>query len=379
MEINKIYCGENLKILPHFPSNLVDLIYIDPPFCSNKTYSIVFNDGSEQKIFEDAFKGGIYTYITWMKKRIRHLHRILKETGSFYLHCDWHASHYLKVMCDTIFGVDNFRGEIIWHYTGGGRSKKYFSRKHDTIFFYSKSKKWVFNIDDIRVPYKKTSGYAKSGIVSKSGKKYMPNPKGTPIDDVWDIPIINPMSKERFGYPTQKPEKLLERIILASSNEGDLVLDVFCGCGTTLAVAKRLKRNWIGIDVSPTGCKLMAKRLEIPESEVIGLPYTIKGIRSMRPFDYQTWFVRKLGGIPNSKGPDKGIDGRLNDGTPIQIKQRRVGDPVISSFVGAMMKDGKKKGIIGGKSFTKDAIGSTDYFREKLNIDIKLIKDSDLL
>jgi len=174
------------------------------------------------------------------------MYRVLKKTGSFYYHCDWHASHYVKIMLDQVFGFNHFQNEIIWHYTGGGRSKSYFSRKHDSIFLYAKSDSYTFNVDAIRVPYKETSGYAQSGITSAAGKKYMPNPLGTPMDDVWDIPIINPLSKERLGYPTQKPLVLLERILNASSNPGDVVLDAFCGCGTALVAAQKLKRKWIG-------------------------------------------------------------------------------------------------------------------------------------
>ncbi|MBC6411680.1 MAG: HNH endonuclease, partial [Hyphomonadaceae bacterium] len=145
--------------------------------------------------------------------------------------------------------------------TGGGRSKRYFSRKHDIILLYTKGKTWTFNVDAVRVPYKDTSGYAKSGIVAKSGKRYTPHPDGTPVDSVWDIPIINPMAKERTGYPTQKPLALLERIIKASSHESDLVFDPFCGCATTLVAADRLRREWAGVDLSPLAIKLVDERI----------------------------------------------------------------------------------------------------------------------
>ena len=274
-------------------SESVDLIYIDPPFNSKRTYSAPVGSKAAGAAFKDMWTwsdvdvaclerlyaeypylagyidcvGNIHSkamasYVTYMAQRIIEMHRILKPTGSFYLHVDPTASHYLKVVCDRIFGKSNFQNEIVWHYTGGGRAHKYFSRKHDVIFLYTKTLKWLFNIDAVRVPYKKTSGYAKSGITSKSGKKYMPNPLGTPVDDVWDIPIINPLSRERTGYPTQKPLELMYRIIKASSNEGDVVFDPFCGCATTLVAAEKSNREWIGIDIEKKSVELVQDRLK---------------------------------------------------------------------------------------------------------------------
>jgi len=162
---------------------------------------------------------------------------------------------------DETFGPERYLNEIIWHYTGGGRSTNYFSKKHDHVLWYAKGKSWTFNIDAIRVPYKETSGYAKGGIISASGKKYEPNPLGTPVDDVWDIPIINPLADERIGYPTQKPEILIERIIKASSDEGDLVADFFCGSGTLAAVAEKLGRKWICSDLGKFAIHTTRKRM----------------------------------------------------------------------------------------------------------------------
>lgn len=186
---------------------------------------------------------------------------LLAEDGSLYLHCDQRSSAFLRLFLDHLFGADHFLGEIVWHYTGGGRSRRYFSRKHDTLLHYARSRRWIFRPDEIRVPYAKTSGYARSGIVSAAGKRYAPHPQGTPVDDVWSLPIVNPMSRERLPYPTQKPETLLERIIRASSRPGDLVADFFCGSGTTLAVAERLNRRWLGADASPFAIQTTRKRL----------------------------------------------------------------------------------------------------------------------
>ncbi len=236
------------------------MIYVDPPFFSNRKYEVIWNDGSELRSFDDRWKGGIDDYIEWLSERIKQCHRVLKNTGSIYIHCDWHASHYIRIMMDKIFGYNNFRNEIIWHYISAPESKYSFGKKHDNIFFYSKSKNIKFNV--LRVPHNKKT--KKIRIYKHNGKEYIckTNPEGKAMDDVWDIPIIAATSKERVGYPTQKPEALLERIIKASSNEGDLVLDSMCGCGTTIVVAHRLNRRWIGIDVSPTACKIAFNRLK---------------------------------------------------------------------------------------------------------------------
>lgn len=203
-------------------------------------------------------------YLIFMSVRIVEMKRILKDSGSIYLHCDYDANSYIRVLMDLVFGRKSFKNEIVWHYTGGGRSKSYFSRKSDTIYWYVKGNSWVFNLDEIRVPYKESSGYAKGGIKSKSGKVYLPNPLGTPVDNVWDIPILNPMGKERIGYPTQKPLILLERIIKASSNEDDLIFDPFAGCATAVDAAYNLNRQWVACDLSPMSVILLRLRLEGP-------------------------------------------------------------------------------------------------------------------
>jgi len=190
-----------LDVAPILIKNSFQLIYLDPPFQSGRE-RVGSNSGWK---YPDQWDGKLKSYLPWLRQRLEVIYKLLAENGSFVLHLDWRASHYAKVILDEIFGYDNFVNEIIWHYTGGGRSKKRFSYKHDTLLWYSKGSKPVFNLDSTRIPYKKTSGYAKSGIKSASGKLYKPNPKGTPVDDVWDIPILNPLAHERVGYPTQKP------------------------------------------------------------------------------------------------------------------------------------------------------------------------------
>ena len=250
VEEDIIYNEDCLEVVKRLPDESIDLIYIDPPF----------NSGNDYKIYNDKWDK-IENYIEWMRPRVEELYRVLKPTGSFYLHCDWHASHYLKVMMDDIFGKNNFRNEIVWRIgwiSGFKTQKRGWIRNHDTIFYYVKSKEFVFNKEYIPYP---------EDYIRRDGKK--PTGKGIAIEDTWNCHstdrlnsiMIMSFSKEKLGYPTQKPEALLERIIKASSNKGDVVLDAFCGCGTTLVVAQKLGRNWIGIDISPTAVELTNKRL----------------------------------------------------------------------------------------------------------------------
>jgi DNA modification methylase len=275
LEPNRLFWGDNLHVMRLLPSDSINLIYIDPPFFSGKQYNVIFGDQNEIRSFTDIWEGGIDSYLIWLNARLLEMKRLLKPTGAIYVHCDWHAGHYIKIEMDKIFGYDNFRNELVWFYKGGGSSTRFFSRKHDTILFYSKSKDWVFNLDDVRVPYSpeilsrpkssyrhhhygRLAGSVKQGSVTEGWDL---NPKGKRPDDVLEIPIINPAAKERLGYPTQKPEALLERIILASSNPGDLVGDFFCGGGTTPAVAQRLGRRWIASDSSKIAVAITEDRI----------------------------------------------------------------------------------------------------------------------
>lgn len=211
--------------------------------------------------YGDRWPGRLASYLPWLEENLRALLPLLAPDGSLVLHLDQRAVHYAKVLLDRLLGEERFVNEIIWHYTGGGRSRSRFSNKHDTLLWYAAGPRPRFNVDAVRVPYEPTSGYARGGIVSKAGKRYLPHPAGTPVDDVWDIPIINPMSRERVGYPTQKPLALLERLIAALTDPGDLVIDLFCGSGTTLVAAARLGRRWIGGDRSPAAIACARQRL----------------------------------------------------------------------------------------------------------------------
>ena len=323
METNVIYCGDNLENLARLPEKSVDLIYADPPFFSNRHYEVIWNDGAEIRAFEDRWKGGVNQYIKWMRPRLQECHRVLKDTGSMYLHCDWHANAHLRILMDKIFGENNFRNEIIWHYISAPEAKNFFGRKHDTILLYSKTGKIIFNIDEVRIPH--SSNTQATRTYKHGNKTYIckTNPKGKALDDVWDIPIIAAVAKERIGYPTQKPEALLKRIIEASSNKDDIVLDPFCGCGTTIAVSQQLERQWVGIDVSPTACRMMQERLTKIGATVnlVGMPVTIDELKNMEPFAFQDWIVHKIKGTPlNKKVGDKGIDGwTFMEHKPIQV------------------------------------------------------------
>lgn len=222
----------------------VDLCYIDPPFFTKRDFGQ----------FNDKWKS-LDVYLAFMQSVVQEIHRVLKSTGSFYLHCDWHASHYLKIMCDEVFGYGNFQNEVIWYYSGGGAAKTRWARKHDSILFYTKSKTWTFNADEVRVPHKWTGGQRRADGSKRDYKK------GKLPDDVMELHGIMPWAAERVSYPTQKPLRLLERIIKASSNKGDVVLDSMCGSGTTLVAANNLQRKFVGIDVSHEALRIAEKRL----------------------------------------------------------------------------------------------------------------------
>ena len=310
--VNKLILGDNLEILKSMESETIDLIYLDPPFFSNRNYEVIWGDTGEIRSFQDRWAGGISHYIDWLKERVSEMHRVLKSTGCIFLHCDWHANAYIRVhILDRIFGEENFRNEIIWKRAetvkgNFGQGKKSLDYNTDTIFFYSKSNKVKFkqpfceydektinrdykfyDSDNRRYrltpldgpggaskgnPYYEFLGvsqywrYSKEemekrynlGLIiqSKPGsvpmqKKYLDEGKGVPVQSLWDnITALGPTNKERIGYPTQKPEALLQRIIEMASNEGGIVLDPFMGGGTTIAVAEKFNRQWIGIDQS---------------------------------------------------------------------------------------------------------------------------------
>lgn len=421
------------------PDGCVDLVYIDPPFNSNQNYEVFWGETKEKRAFEDRH-ASTQAYIQFMRPRCVQLARVLKETGSFIYHCDWHASHYVKVMLDQIFGESGFRNEIIWHY--GGRGAKaiasQFPRNHDVLLWYTKSdthtyaKQYVdreYTVEQARDKgfrrgddgqWFKTAprgDYTDESVeqLRKEGrihdtrtgsirvKYFLPMRNGKVIEktllgDVWDdISDAMHMGHERLGYPTQKPLALLDRVISATSKKNDIVLDAFCGCGTALIASQRLGRQWIGIDISPTACRVMAKRLRdeglLEDKEawkasrgfiVRDLPWTVEQLRKIPPFEFENWAVIALGGMPNkAKVGDMGVDGRLYPVSatparrgaetgefdfmdvwyPIQVKQKeKVGRPDIDSFEAMMMREERTKGFYVSFDYSQDALREIDRF-----------------
>jgi DNA modification methylase len=450
-----VYCGDCLEQLRNLPDACVDLVYLDPPFNSNRNYEVFWGETKEKRAFEDRHES-TQAYIDYMRPRCVELARVLKKTGSFYYHCDWHASHYVKVMLDQILGENSFVNEIVWKrshaHCDAKQGRKAYGVITDSILFYSRSDDRTWNpqytsydenylerdyrrvdeqgrryrLDNLQGPGGASKGnpsYEVMGVTrfwrysqekmqdliaagrviqSRPGavpqyKRYLDEMPGVPLQNIWDdIPIINNRSNEFLGYPTQKPLQLLERIILSSSNPNDIVLDPFCGCGTALVAAQKLGRQWIGIDISPTACRVMAKRLRdvcgIREDEALwkngrgfvvrDLPWTVEKLRVLPPFEFENWAVIALGGIPNkTQVGDLGIDGRIfpvgaapedfKDGElalehrwyPIQVKQKdRVGRPDIDSFETAMRRAKREKGFFVAFDYSDEALREIDRF-----------------
>jgi len=402
---NRLFYGDCLDVLKsrRIDDESIDLIYIDPPFNSKRNYNVLFEsiDMSDAKAQKEAFADtwsnvkyldqlieiqdlqldlwkllstldsinipkGAVSYLTTMALRIFYMHRKLKQTGSFYLHCDPTMSHYLKMVCDLIFGFRNFLNEIAWCYKEREISKRHWNRKHDVLLFYAKNARnecRVFNLKGLYLSYSPGT-LKKYTMMDVEGRRYQIRGKGGPYtgeqglkpavevkhpewtyrdylnekpgilprDWIADIPFINRAAKERLGYPTQKPEDLLERIIAASSNEGDLVADFFCGCGTAVAVAQRLNRRWIGVDISHLAVRLMYNRLLEPyrnnperfrkvlsNIEINGFPRDIATARELATgtkkgrIKFQDWIIEfMMDGVSNPKKVgDGGYDGYL--------------------------------------------------------------------
>ena len=274
--INKIFWGDNLQVMSHMLKEYrgkIDLIYIDPPFDSKADYKKTINlkgkkINNDNNSFEEKQYGDIWTndeYLQFMYERLILLKELLSDKGSFYLHCDWHKAHHLRMICDEVFGTNNFVNEIIWSYKTAAGGKGEFNKQHDNIFLYSKGEKRIFN-EQKEKSYTKAKG-RKAGVVNygAADTEFFEDENGvyrwSSMRDVWEIPYINSQAVERLQYPTQKPEKLVERIIEASSNPGDIVFDCFMGSGTTQAVAMKLGRRFLGADINLGAIQTTTKRL----------------------------------------------------------------------------------------------------------------------
>jgi len=458
---NQLYFGDNLPVLrEHIASESVDLVYLDPPFNSKATYNVLFKeqDGedspSQMVAFDDfwhwdmeavrtyhdvvehgprkvgelltalhGFLGGndMMAYLTMMAARLVELHRVLKPTGSLYLHCDPTASHYLKLVLDGVFGPKHFRNEINWQRsTPHGTAQRKFGVACDCILFYARSststwhqprgsyrseyvehyysytdpdgrlfqptsllghrgvnpeREWRGLVKPWRYPVHRLDELDAAGLIywpPKGGmprfKRYLDEQDGQPVLSLWtDIPPVNSQAQERLGYPTQKPEALLERIISASSNEGDLVLDPFCGCGTTVAVAERLHRRWIGIDITHLAISLMKNRLHdtfgpnLAPNQVLGLPNDLGSARALATqnrHQFEYWALSLVDARPAGdpkKGADRGIDGAIyffDDDTDkpkrviIQVKSGHVNASVIRDLKGVLDREKAQIGAL---------------------------------
>lgn len=419
---NQLYYGDNLEVMrKYIPDESVDLIYLDPPFNSKATYNVLFAERNGTKsaaqitAFEDTWHWGLESeevyheivtqgpkkladliqalrsflgqndmmaYLVMMAIRLVEIHRVLKPTGSVYLHCDTTASHYLKIVSDAIFGGSNFRNEIIWTYQKWGRVlAKTYGYEYQNILFYGKSDKarlinyptrpWKSKEEYIGVrkqkvrvdPINKKEYVLSDGGGGKRVKRYLEDAMeyGRPIGELWDdIAALTSSAKERLGYPTQKAEALLERIIEAGSNEGDLVLDPFCGCGTTVTVAERLNRRWIGIDITYLAVNLMKRRLhdtferELSPYHVYGVPKDLESARALalqNRYQFEWWAVDLVNAHPaqdKRKGADSGVDGYINffddnsgkaKRVVVQVKSGRVSVRDIRDLVGVMERE----------------------------------------
>lgn len=463
--LNKLYFGDNLDILrEHIADESVDLVYLDPPFNSNATYNVLYQEKSGEQsaaqitAFEDTWHWGLESelayqdviahgpdkvgqllvsmrsflgqndmmaYLTMMSQRMVELHRVLKLTGSIFLHCDPTASHYLKILMDAVFGPVNFKNEIVWKRTSAHNDAKACGSTHDIILAYAKDRpKFLWNKqyqaydpEYIKSHYRfetdngrkfRTDNLTAGGLsgggyeyewngvlriwrspretmerLEKEGRirytrngvaeyiRYLDEMPGVPLQDLWaDIPPINSQAKERLNYPTQKPEALLERIINASSNEGELVLDPFCGCGTAVAVAERLNRHWIGIDITHLAISLMKSRLrdtfgdELRPYQVIGAPQDVASAQALATesehdgrYQFEWWALGLVDARPaqdRKKGADSGVDGYINffddnSGKPrriiVQVKSGHVSRGQIGTLKGDMEREKAEIGL----------------------------------
>ncbi|WP_034407797.1 site-specific DNA-methyltransferase [Deinococcus murrayi] len=471
MTRNVLYQGDNLKVLRELATESVDLIYLDPPFNSQANYNILFRDHqgegnhaqafafqdtwvwgeeSEQAMHDltvshgalaeflqqmvSRFRGSsLSAYLVMMAVRLVELHRVLKPTGSLYLHCDPTASHYLKVVLDLIFGIENFRNEIVWKRSdakgNSGQGARHYGRNTDSILFYGRSEQVTFHQQYVPLsaeyieqfyryqdpdgrrykldnmlgpggaskgnPYYEVMGVARHWRYSRERmqqliaeerviqtrpgtvpmyKRYLDESRGVPVGNLWtDISFLRGHSREKLGYPTQKPVALLERIIATSSNPGDVVLDPFCGCGTTVSAAQKLGRAWVGIDITHLSVQLIKARLRrdfglLPQRDYdeVFLPVdaeTARNLAENHPFQFQFWIVTEVGGTPfgavgdskkGKKGADKGVDGYLYFRTPTGGKVEKV---ILSVKAGRNLNPGMVRDLHGTVEREKAAMG----------------------
>ena len=500
---NALYYGDNLTVLrDHVPDESVDLVYLDPPFNSNASYNVLFREKSGEespaqiKAFTDTWEwtlesqrtyeneimlnpatpanvkemvsafrqfigsNAMMAYLVMMTPRLVELRRVLKPTGSIYLHCDPTASHYLKVLMDAVFGKENFQNEITWQRTGAHSDARRYGAISDNLLFYAKSKQWTWNnqytpytdeyikeryrYDDgdgrlywrntmtapshgrpvmamrfrgvereppmgtmWRFTQKQIDELEKQGRIyySKTGmpyvKSYLDERKGRPLQDLWTDVLMSKSGRERLGYPTQKPLGLLERIVQASSKEGDVVLDPFCGCGTAIAAAQKLNRRWIGIDITHLAVALMKNRLKtafniLPgqDYQVVGEPVDAGSARALAEqdrFQFEFWAMSLLEAFPREqkkRGADQGVDGvvyfidgpkRAMHKAVVQVKSGKVSSPHIRDLKGTVDRENAAMGLFitleePTRAMTKEAVSAGLYHSDLWQTDFPKIQ-----
>lgn len=435
---NKVFWGDNLHIMRMLSSESIDLIYIDPPFFSGRNYNVIFGDQNEVRSFSDIWDGGLPTYLIWLNARLLEMKRLLKKTGSLFVHCDYHAGHYIKIELDKIFGNDNFRDEIIWKRTSAhGLHQSALGNVHDVIFHYSRASSYIFNnifvehdekyvkshysmkdnngrafmVDNLiapgkgynyewhgvtkrwRVPIEKMKKLDEAGRIyyTKSGTaryiRYLDEMPGTTLQDIWtDIPPVNSMAKERIGYPTQKPEQLIERILKLSTNEGDVVADFFCGGGTTAVVAEKLNRKWMVSDISRIAVEITKgrvfkviketiDRMDSPNIEVRSWGYyDIVSLSKLSDEDFRSFILEAFGA---RKVSDVFITG-LKQSIPVWVGPKdhdmQVDENPVLEFAEYLEKyyENRKKGIMIAWQFS-DRAKQTQEMLAKLGAGIDFI------
>ena len=404
---NRLIWGDNLHVMRQLPSNSVDLIYVDPPFFSGRQYNVMWGDANEMRSFNDIWEDGMPGYLVWLNARLYEMKRLLKPTGSIYVHCDWHASHYIKVEMDKIFGSNRMQNEIVWHYRRWTSPSNRFQRLHDILLFYTKSDSSKFN--RILAPYTDGSIRRKEqGVLHRFKQGEDPvlvsnrsvQREGVPENDVWQIPFVAPSAKERIGYPTQKPEALLERIITASSNEGDIVADFFLGGGTTVAVAQRLRRRFVGCDQSRVAVAVTAERLKqqaiVRGMEDAPVPdftvehwgvYEADRLSDMPPAEFRNFVLHAYGATRSADDGSPAIYGWRNRlpiwvGKPSLDSQANSGDVI--AFANAIRQSVEyrdanlRDGTMLAWGFRPDAQEAADELRQREEADVNFVRLSQI-
>jgi len=396
---NRLFFGDNLHIMRQLPGESIDLIYIDPPFFSGRNYNVIFGDKNEVRSFSDIWEGGMPGYLVWLNARLWEMKRLLKSTGSIYVHLDWHAAHYVKVEMDKIFGVDNFVNEIIWYYYNKlhDSRKQLLPRAHDVILRYSKtlgnqihnSLKEKRDEPVKKLKYHKVNGQIQN-IIGDDGKAVTYVSEERTIDDVWRIRCLQPANKqERIGYPTQKPEDFLERIIVMGSNEGDVVADFFSGGGTTTTVAQRLNRRWVASDQSRIAVAITADRIAKVVEEKIGMLFSVPDftvehwgvyeaprLEQYTAEQFREFVVKAFGGRPESVST--AIHG-MRYGVPLYVgepsRKSRLGRDDVARFARAVYEERRANhGVMLGWNFGPDARKAAEILAARENRRIDFVR-----